>query len=87
MILQKTIKVGTCVRTLDVYTSPDQGSVTVKFSNRCKSFTDIGELYEHLEDISSKIIEELEGVDLRNAEINAFLKGYGFIALPNNKVI
>jgi len=30
---------------------------------------------------------EMEQIDFRNAEINSFLKGYGFIALPNNKVM
>jgi len=87
MILQKTIKVGTLVRTIDVYTSPEQGCVAVCYSKCSKTFTDIGDLEEYLSEISDKINAEMQEIHFRNAELNAFLKGNGFIPLPDNKVM
>jgi len=87
MILQKTIKVGNLTRTIDVYTSPDQGCVAVKYSNVCKSFTDIVKLNDYLTDIVAEITAELNTIENRNAELNAYLKGFGFFSISNNVVV
>jgi len=83
MILQKTIKVGNLTRTIDVYTSPDQGGVAVKYNNISKSFTDIVKLDDYLTDIVAEITAELNKINNRNVELNAYLKGFGFFSISN----
>ena len=86
MILQKTIKVGNLVRTIDVYTSPEQGCVAVKYNNISKAFTDIVKLDDYLLDIVASVVSEMNAIENRNAELNAYLKGFGFFAISNEVI-
>lgn len=86
MILQRTIKVGNLVWHIDVHTCPEHGSVAVKYNNISKAFTDIAKLDDYLLDIVASVVSEMNEIENRNAELNAYLKGFGFVALSNEVI-
>lgn len=86
MILQRTIKVGNLVRHIDVHTCPEHGSVAVKYNNISRQFTDIAKLDDYLLDIVCRVFSEMNEIENRNTELNAYLKGLGFVALSNEVI-
>ena len=61
-------------------------SMAVKYNNISRQFTDIAKLDDYLLDIVCRVFSEMNEIENRNTELNAYLKGLGFVALSNEVI-